>query len=635
MVPELVVHFRRKGTIQPPRATNLSMSTSPLTRGGFDGVLSAVLILNLSRVNLAATACRLAIGLTLWLGVETRGLAQKVPVVEKSLPNGMKLLMVERHDDPTVAGGWVAHVGSANERPGITGIAHLFEHMMFKGTPTIGTKNYKKDLEIISGQEQLRDEMRQEEVKMRAAYRRGEIDDLQKPESKTPRYRELEKKFNDLIAQQREILVKNEWDRIYTTAGASGMNAFTSTDLTGYFITVPANKLELWMWMESERLLRPVFREFYAERDVVFEERRMRTESTPLGKFEETFEAMVWTAHPYLWPTVGWPSDIPSISKAEADEFYALYYSPQNITLILAGDFKTDDALAYATKYFGRIPRGKKDPPDVVTLEVPQLAEKRMYAEAEANPQVAISWMTVSAGHRDTYALNILSQILSTRTGRLYKGLVLGKQVATEVQASPGHRKWAGTFDISGEAKDGHTPEEVEQGIYAELEKLKTEDVPEQELQKVKNTFAAYEYRRLTSSMSILMQLIYNDGLGDWREINEAGPKHQAVTAADVRRVASKYFPRETRNVAIYTRKAASSGADSGYPPELAALPPEQQASFRAMADRIKSEQDAQKLKSALGRVQEAEGQADDKVKPLLRAQIKLMQQRIEELKQP
>src|SRR5260221_1179933 len=157
--------------------------------------------------------------------------AQKVPVVEKTLPNGMIVLLVERHDDPTIAGGWVAHVGSANERPGITGIAHLFEHMMFKGTPTIGTKNYKKDLQIIAAQEKLRDEMRQEEAKMRSAYRRGEIDDVQRPENKTARYKELEKHFNELISQQREILVKNEWDRVYTAAGASGMNAFTSTDL--------------------------------------------------------------------------------------------------------------------------------------------------------------------------------------------------------------------------------------------------------------------------------------------------------------------------------------------------------------------------------------------------------------------
>jgi predicted Zn-dependent peptidase len=583
----------------------------------------------------ARSGARGVAGLALLVVIVASVRAQQVPVIERSLPNGMTLLMVERHDDPTIAGGWVAHVGSANERPGITGIAHLFEHMMFKGTPTIGTKDYKQDLEIIAAQEKLRDEMRREEAKMRAAWRRGEIDDWQKPESKTARYKELEKQFNDLIAQQREILVKNEWDRIYTTAGASGMNAFTSTDLTGYFITVPANKLELWMWMESERILRPVFREFYAERDVVFEERRLRTESTPLGKFSETLEAMVWTAHPYLWPTVGWPSDIPAISKAQADEFYALYYSPQNISLILVGDFKADDAHALALKYFSRIPRGKADPPDVVTLELDQLAEKRMYAEAEANPQVEISWHTVAFGHRDAYALNILAQLLSTRTGRLYKGLVLGKQIATEAQAASDTRKWAGVFGISGEAKEGHTPEEVEQGIYAEIDRLKNEDVPEDELQKVKNNFAAYEYRRLASNMSILMQLIYNDGYGDWREINHAGPRHQAVTAADVRRVTNKYFARENRTVAIYTRKAAKSGSDVASSSDLAGLSDEQRSAIRTMSGRIQQEKDVQKLKTALTRMEEAEGKADEKNKPFLQAQKKLVQQRIEELKQP
>jgi predicted Zn-dependent peptidase len=485
--------------------------------------------------------------------------AQKVPVVERTLGNGMRLLMVERRDDPTIAGGWVAHVGSANERPGITGIAHLFEHMMFKGTPTLGTKDYQRDLEIIAEQERVRDEMRREDAKLRAAYRRGEVIDLLSPESKTERLRELEKRFQQLIEQQREILVKNEFDRVYTTAGASGMNAFTTEDLTGYFITVPANKLELWMWMESERLLRPVFREFYAERDVVFEERRMRIESTPLGKFIETFQSLVWESHPYGWPVIGWPSDIPAISKAQADEFYALYYAPQNITLVLVGDLKADSVPPLAEKYFGRIPRGRAEPPEVVTLEVPQAAEKRMHGEAEANPQVEVCWKTTPFGHRDSYALNLLAQVLSTRTGRLYKGLVLGSKVATEADAYVRHRKYAGTFHAEGEASEGRTPEQVEQAIYAEVEKLKQEPVPTEELQKVKNNFAASEYRRLTSNMSVLMQLIFNEGLGDWREINAAGPKYQAVTAVDLQRVAKKYFTKENRSVAIYTRKPATS----------------------------------------------------------------------------
>jgi|ERR1043166_1623819 predicted Zn-dependent peptidase len=482
--------------------------------------------------------------------------AQNVPVLQKTLANGMSVLLVERHDEPTIAGGWVAHVGSSNERPGITGIAHLFEHMMFKGTPAIGTKDYKQDLQIIAAQERVRDDIRQEEKKMRAEYRRGEIDDILKPENKTPRYRELDKKFNDLIARQRNILVKNEFDRIYSGAGGSGMNAFTSEDMTAYFITVPANKLELWMWMESERILHPVFREFYAERDVVFEERRMRTESTPLGKFAEQFNAMFWESSPYSWPTVGWPSDIPAISKAQADDFYGIYYSPQNITLILVGDFQPANAEALAKKYFERIPRGKKDAPDVVTLEIKQSAEKRMYAQAEANPQVDIQWHTVAFQHRDSYPLEVLGELLSTRTGRLYKGLVLGSAVATSVDAGQISQKWAGYFDANGEAREGHKPEEVEQGIYENLEKLKQTEVPPEELQKVKNNFAAGEYRKLSSNFPILMHLVRNDGDGDWREINAAAPKIQAVTAADVKRVANKYFTPENRTVGIYTRKA-------------------------------------------------------------------------------
>jgi predicted Zn-dependent peptidase len=494
-----------------------------------------------------------------WLTILLAGLtlparAQKVPVVEKTLGNGMRVLMVERHDEPTVAGGWVAHVGSANERPGMTGIAHLFEHMMFKGTRTIGTKDFKKDLEIIVSQEQVRDQMREEERRMREGYRKGQIDDLFKPENKTERYRELEKRFNQLIAAQREVLVKNEFDRIYSGEGGSGMNAFTSEDMTGYFINVPANKLELWMWMESERLLHPVFREFYAERDVVYEERRMRTESTPLGKFEEQFNAMFWQSSPYSWPVIGWPSDIPAITKAQADEFYATYYAPQNITVILVGDFKIDQAEALARRYFERIPRGPKDPPDVLTLEVKQVAEIRMNAEADTNPQVDILWHTVPFGHRDSYALQILGQLLTTRTGRLYKNLVLGSGVATDTFAGQVSRKWEGFFNAGGEAREGRKPEDVELGIYENLEKLKKEDVPPGELQKVKNNFAAAEYRRLSSNFAILYQLIFNDGLGDWREVNEAGPKIQAVTAADVRRVANEYFTRENRAVAIYTR---------------------------------------------------------------------------------
>ena len=552
--------------------------------------------------------------------------AQQVPVVEKQLSNGMKLLLLRRTDEPSISGGWVARVGSANERPGITGIAHLFEHMMFKGTPTIGTKDYKKDVEIIAEQERVRDLMRAEESKMRAAYRRGEIDDLMKPESKTARYKELEKQFQDLITKQREIMVKNEFDRLYTAAGGSGMNAFTHFDMTAYHINVPANRLEFWCWMESERLLRPVFREFYAERDVVFEERRMRTEATPTGMAEETFNAMFWESSPYSWPIVGWPSDIPAISKAQADEFYRVFYAPQNLTLILVGSFEIEETVAMCERYFGRIPRGTTEAPEVTTLEMKQTVEKRMNAEVEANPQVDIYWHTVPFGHKDSYALEVLAQILSTRTGRLYKGLVMGSQVATEVFARQDSYKWEGAFNSGGEIKDGKTSDDVEQGIYAEIEKLKNEPVPDQELQKVKNNFAAAEYRKLSSNHAILFQLIFNEGFGNWREINEGGPKTQTVTAADVQRVAQKYFTKENRAVAVYTRKGGK--ADSG--DELAGLSEEQKSVVRRITSSIKAETSADKLRETLKRLEAQTG--DAKAKPFIALQKRIVEQRIAEL---
>lgn len=571
----------------------------------------------------------LALLLTLLL-TAPHAFAQRVPVIEKTLSNGMRLLMLERRDSPTISGGWVVHVGSSNERPGITGIAHLFEHMMFKGSPHIGTKDAAKDREIMEEQERVRSLMREEEAKMRTAYRRGEIDDLLKPENQTARYKELATEFKKLLDAQRELLVKNEFDRIYTTAGASGMNASTSADVTVYFITVPANKMELWMWMESERLLRPVFREFYAERDVVYEERRMRTESTPLGKFQEALESMFWESHPYQWPVIGWPSDIASISKEEADAFFATYYAPQNITLVLVGDFDSAPAETLAERYFGRIPRGKTKPPEVVTLEVKQQAEKRMYAEAEANPQVDMLWKTVPFGHRDSYVLGVLSQLMSTRTGRLYKGLVLGSKVATDTYAYQDSRKWAGLFNVGGEASEGRKPEEVEAAIEAELDKLRHERVPDEELQKVKNNFAAGEYRKLASNSSILMQLLFYDGLGNWREINEAGPRYQAVTSEDIQNAVRKYFTKENRTVAVYTRKpgAAPSGDESS-------LTPEQLPILRQMTSALQQEKDSGKLQQRLKEIEERMGKTDPKNQPLLKLYRKRIEQRLAELQKP
>ncbi len=556
--------------------------------------------------------------------------AQQVPVKEHFLSNGMKVLLLERNDAPSISGGWVARVGSVNERPGITGIAHLFEHMMFKGTPKIGTKDYKADVKIINEQERVRDAMRVEERKMREMWRKGEITDLQDPDQKTDKWKKLNEEFKVLIEEHRKVIVKNEFDRIYTSNGGSRMNAYTSYDHTAYFIDVPSNKLELFMWMESGRLLDPVFREFYTERDVVFEERRMRTESTPLGKFFESFNSLFWESHPYSWPIIGWPSDIPAISKKQADEFYATYYMPQNLTLVLVGDFEGNAALAMAEKYFGRLKKGKGLVPDVVTLEQPQKAEKRFYAEAETNPNIDIYWHTPAFGHKDTYPLSVLAQVLSTRTGRLHKKLVLGEKMATDTWAWQGARKYAGEFNMGAEVTDGNTPEEVEQVIYSLVEEVKSKLVPAKELQKVKNNFAAAEYRRLSSNHPILMQIMRSEGLGNWREINEAGPKIQAVTAEDLQRVAKKYFAKENRAVAVYTRKPGTGGGDED--PIFAGLDAQAKAMARKVTSTINADKDLAQLKKRLADLEAQMEKAGAKAPPVMKVIRAVLRERIAQL---
>ena len=550
-----------------------------------------------------------------------------IAVTEFTLQNGMRFLLYERHDSPTVSAGWVAHVGSVNEHEGITGISHLFEHMMFKGTRVIGTKDIEADLAILAEQEQVRAQMREELEKMRAALRRGEIADLMAPEAKTPRYRELEKRFDELTQKHREVVVKDHMDQLYTKNGAQGLNAGTWEDLTAYFVTLPANRIELWAWLESDRLLNPVFREFYSERDVVHEERRRSTEATPLGKYDEAFNALFWEAAPYKWPVVGWASDLQAISKADADAYFATYYAPNNLTGVLVGDFRSAAVRPLLERYFGRIPRGKTEPPEVVTLEPKQLAEKRYHAEAETSPTVRVWYHSVPFVHKDRSVADLLSDVMSGRTGRLYKGIVEGRALANEVSASVALKKYAGIFQIEAVVKDGRDPAAVEDAIYDELERLAREPVPEAELQKVKNQAKANAYRRLSSPFFIGLQLMYYDGLGDWKYINSYADEVDGVTAADLQRVARETFTKENRTVGVFLRKAGAPAEAED--PELAALPERQRALARQQLQQIAAEQDAEQLREGIAKLQETAAQVPAEMKPMFDLVLKRAQERL------
>ncbi|MBG98766.1 MAG: peptidase M16 [Solibacterales bacterium] len=480
------------------------------------------------------------------------GLGQRVTPSVHTLKNGMKFLFVPRKGDPNVSCGWIAKVGSVNERPGVTGVAHLFEHMMFKGTHAIGTSNIQQDLKIIQRLDVLRSEIRQQEESLLEKHRRGVINNPKDPTSRSEQHKKLLTEFNALLEQQRELIIKDEFSRLYRNAGGSGMNAGTSWDYTIYFVNVPANKIELWFWMESDRLANPVFREFYSERDVVYEERRMRVDSTPTGKLDEQFNAMFWQSSPYSWPVIGWPSDLEGITRKEALDFFSVHYAPNNLTAVLVGDFDPKHAKIFAERYFGRLKRGPRRPEPIRTREINQLAERRLAGYAETVPTVKVRYHTVADAHVDEPVLIVLAGILNGRTGRLYKSLVLDQEIATNAGAGVSGLKFDGYFSLIGVAAKGHKPREVEEALYAEIEGIKQTLVDARELQKVKNQQLAGDFRRLRSKSSLMMQLLVYDAMGSWQNINKFSDRIQAVTRSDIQRIAKKYFHPSNRTVAIY-----------------------------------------------------------------------------------
>ena len=312
----------------------------------------------------------------------------------------------------------------------------------------------------------------------------------------------------------------------------------------------------------------------------------------------------------------------------QAKDYFATYYAPNNLTGVLAGDFKPDEVKPLLERYFGRIPRGKQDPPPVVTLEPQQLGEKRYNASAETSPTVRIWWKTVPLVHKDTPALDLLSDVLSGRTGRLYKGLVLGRQIANEVSAGIDPRKYAGLFQAECTVKDGKEPAAVEAAVYEEIAKLQDEDVPAEELQKVKNAYKANAYRRLSSPFAVFMQLVRYDATADFQLINRAPELADAVTAADIRRVAQDYLKPENRTVGTFLRKAGKAPPD----PELANLPPPAQAMVRQASQQIAAEKDPARLRQMVEQMQQMTGQVPPEMKPALELVLKRANERLEAL---
>ena len=497
------------------------------------------------------------LGLNLGLGLDlpkaaSFGLADRV--VEQKLANGLTVLMVERHQTPVVSLNMTFRVGGVNEQVGQTGLAHLYEHMAFKGTRTVGTKNYEKERPILEEWFRVGTELEQ---RQRELARKSQ----EKPASSEERatIEGLQKRFTELQDQAGQFVAGNEMALLYQRHGGVGLNAATGKDLTRYMINLPANRLPLWAALEADRMAHPVLREFYKERGVVMEERRMRNDDSPSGLLYETFTSAAFRAHPYGIPTIGWESDILSLTPADTEAFFKAYYGPGNATIAIVGDINPKDVMTLIEQTFGTIPASPSQP-QIVTVEPPQRGERRVEVEFDAEPSLVIGFHKPALGHPDDYVFDVIDALLSDGlTSRLYTNLVREKRLAASVNSDsnyPGVRS-PNLFVLNATPLAPHTTAEVESAIYAEIERLKTEPVSAKELEKVLNNLDADLVRALRSNGGLASQLaLYQTVAGDWRYALKSRDKIAAVTPMDIQRVATEYFRRSNRTVATLVKKA-------------------------------------------------------------------------------
>jgi len=406
----------------------------------------------------------------------TFAFSQDIKVRKEVLQNGLTVLLHENKQAPIVACRLFYLTGSVNEVPGNSGLAHMLEHGLFKGS---------------------------------------------------------------------QKLAADELWGAYQEAGGTGLNAFTSDLMTAYFVNLPRNKVELFLWMEADRMQNAVLRDFEAEREVIREERRMRYDDPPKGRYRETMRTMIYEAYPYRIPTIGWPSSIENLTQVQAEEHYKKYYKPRNAILVFAGDFSADTLLPKINLYFGNIPAGEPFPQ--ITLKEPEQAgEKRLIVRrSDATPSLDIIFKTPSVNDSAIYALDIAEGVLNGRSGRLYKRLVEEAQLATSASAGNSPNKEISTFSVSVSLRPGASPEKAEAIVWEELEKLKTELVNEREFQKVLNNSYASQLRGLTDMAGVATNLAWHEMYGSYNLYLNWAKSLETVSREAVKNAANTYFTKK------------------------------------------------------------------------------------------
>jgi len=453
-------------------------------------------------------------------------------ITEFQLDNGIRVIILERHNAPVVSFVTMFDVGGANEVKGITGTAHVFEHMAFKGTTTIGTKDYAQETEILN--------------EMDAVYDRI-LTEKKRPQPDTARMEELADELVRLQEKAAELVENNEFVNIVNANGGVGTNAGTGMDLTMYLINLPSNRVELWAWIESERILNPVMREFFKEKNVIQEERRMGSETRPIGRLLEDVQCAAFKAHPYGEPLIGHMSDLESLNRPAVRAFHEKYYVGRNMTIAIVGDVYPAEIRPLLEKYFGRIPAGEAAG-RVTTTEPPQETEKRVILRDPSQPILIMAFHKPDGRHPDAAVYDVIQDILAGgKSSRLHEKLVKEEQIALAVGAFPGYpgEKYPNLFLFFGLPNSDHTSAEIEAGIWREIEDLKTGEISDEELNAVITKTRAQMYNGMLSNQGMAMQLASAQTIsGDWRDAFRKLEELQQVTRADIQRVARECFVR-------------------------------------------------------------------------------------------
>ena len=482
----------------------------------------------------------MALAMTLSFAARAQDLASfEKRTTVKVLPNGLTLIVCERPEAPVFSFYTLVDAGSADDPQGASGLAHMFEHMAFKGSTEIGTTNYPAEKIALA--------------KVEVAYAAYDAEYRKRVGQDKTKLEQLHKVFEDAQAAAQKYVIPNQFSEIAEQNGAVGVNASTGEDSTQYFWSMPSNRLELWAYLESQRISQPVEREFYKERNVVQEERRMRVDSSPVGRMVEQFLATAYVAHPYRRPNVGWESEISQVTATEASAFHAKYYVPGNIVIAVVGDVKSAETMPILERYFAKIPSGPRPEP-MTTVEPPQVAEKSVIIREATQPFYIEGYHRPDYRDPDDSVYDAITDIFSNgRTARLYRSLVRDQIIAAEAQGFSGFPgdKYPGLFAVYAVPLPGHTPDEMRTAIHKEIDRLKNEDVSDAELERFKTRARADLLRGLGDNEGLAHQLAeYQTRFGDWRQLFRELDQADKVTKADIRRVANKIFVESNRTSA-------------------------------------------------------------------------------------